>query len=333
MNYGFHRVISPKGLVPQAADTVDNSPKILHPSETLVSVKKLHLDSTSMRELHENYKDIPARILEIVNTRGKMHNPATNSGGVLLGSLMINGKGVELGNEEIVSLVSLSAIPLHLTSVKDIRGDTVCVEETAVLFDSYPYAVIPKDFFADLALSALDISSICPQLKRLLREGDSLGVIGCGKAGITAMAMARSLALQSIKIFGMDWADGQIEKVKSLGYADDVKKINAQNAEEVYKYSMSVTNDKGFDIVFNCVNVHNTETSSILATREGGIIVFFSMATEFHKAALGTDATGKDVTMLIGNGIAKCQSDMMFDLLRRDAKLRSYFESLILTPR
>ena len=52
------------------------------------------------------------------------------------------------------------------------------------------------------------------------------------------------------------------------------------------------------------------------------------MATAFDKAALGTDATGKDVTMIIGNGVAEGQAEKMFALLRVDAKLRKYFENL-----
>lgn len=60
--YGFHRVIAPKGVVPQAADKVDNTPKQLHPSEKLVQVKLLNLDSTSTRQITESGQNIPDRV-------------------------------------------------------------------------------------------------------------------------------------------------------------------------------------------------------------------------------------------------------------------------------
>jgi L-erythro-3,5-diaminohexanoate dehydrogenase len=79
--YGFHRVISPSGVMPQAADKLDNTPKILALDEVLIDVEFLNLDSTSMKQIKESSVDVRKRILEIVSQRGKMHNPVTKSGG------------------------------------------------------------------------------------------------------------------------------------------------------------------------------------------------------------------------------------------------------------
>jgi L-erythro-3,5-diaminohexanoate dehydrogenase len=79
--YGFHRVIRPLGVMPQAAEQLDNTPKILASDEVLIDVEVLNLDSTSMKQIKETYPDVGKRILEIVSQRGKMHNPVTKSGG------------------------------------------------------------------------------------------------------------------------------------------------------------------------------------------------------------------------------------------------------------
>ena len=42
--------------------------------------------------------------------------------------------------------------------------------------------------------------------------------------------------------------------------------------------------------------------ASILSVKDGGTVIFFSMATSFTTAALGAEGVGKDVAMLIGNG-------------------------------
>lgn len=321
MEYGFHRVITPKGVVPQSAYKLDNTPAVKTPHEILVSVETLNLDSTSMREIRENHPSIEDRIFEIVKERGKMHNPATNSGGVLMGKILKN----ENTDEQIVPLASLSTIPLYLNKILSVRGDLVRVEGKAVLFQSIPYAKVPPEYKQkpEIALSALDISSIVPQVNRTVREKDTVLVIGTGKAGITAMAAMKQ---KGAHVIGTDYSAKQLEIAKETNYADKLLQLNAQQQEEFYNAIENATAGKLCDVVINCVNVPNTEATSILSAKERGKVLFFSMATQFDKAALGTDATGKDVEIIIGNGIAQGQAEQMFALLRNEKKLREYFE-------
>jgi L-erythro-3,5-diaminohexanoate dehydrogenase len=78
--------------------------------------------------------------------------------------------------------------------------------------------------------------------------------------------------------------------------------------------------------VVNCASVPGTEPASILAVRDGGTVVFFSMATSFTAAALGAEGVGKDVTMIIGNGYVPGHADLTLDLLRHHPGLCSLFE-------
>ncbi|HSN65044.1 MAG TPA: L-erythro-3,5-diaminohexanoate dehydrogenase, partial [Fusibacter sp.] len=80
--------------------------------------------------------------------------------------------------------------------------------------------------------------------------------------------------------------------------------------------------------VINCVNVQNTEMSSILATKDDGIVYFFSMATSFTKAALGAEGVGKDVTMIVGNGYTKGHAEITLQIMRESAVLRKIYEEL-----
>jgi hypothetical protein len=50
------------------------------------------------------------------------------------------------------------------------------------------------------------------------------------------------------------------------------------------------------------------------------------MATRFDQAALATDSLGKDVTMLIGNGVAEAQVEETISLVSAHADLRSFLE-------
>jgi L-erythro-3,5-diaminohexanoate dehydrogenase len=78
--------------------------------------------------------------------------------------------------------------------------------------------------------------------------------------------------------------------------------------------------------VINCVNIPNTEMGSILATRQGGRIYFFSMATSFTAAALGAEGVGKDIDMLVGNGYARGHAEHALNMLRESDTLRRLFE-------
>ncbi len=81
------------------------------------------------------------------------------------------------------------------------------------------------------------------------------------------------------------------------------------------------------DITVVCVDVPGCEHGAILATAEGGTVIFFSMATSFTAAALGAEGLAADVTMLIGNGYTPGHAAYALDLLRTDPAIRALFEA------
>ena len=86
--FGTHRVIEPKGVLPQPAWKIDNTMK-LYDNEILVDVERLNIDAASFTEIKKraNYDEAIIRqlILELVTERGKHHNPNTGSGGMFIG--------------------------------------------------------------------------------------------------------------------------------------------------------------------------------------------------------------------------------------------------------
>jgi L-erythro-3,5-diaminohexanoate dehydrogenase len=335
MNYGFHRVIKPKGVIPQAAEIVDGEPIIKNPYELLLEVYTLNLDASSMKQIRDNYpENIQGRIMEIVKSRGKMHNPDTNSGGVLIGRVKEIGENfpnkydLKTG-EEIIPVASLTAIPLYLEDINGIKGDQVDVKGYAIVLPCYPLTRIPEDMSPKLALAAVDISSLVPQVYRNVKDYSTVLILGCGNAGRTAMSAIRKVA-PNCKIIGIDYSDTQLKIIEGMGYADHLLKVDATQQETVHREIEKLTHGKYCDLVINCVNVENTETSSILAAKPYpyGKILFFCMRTRFDKASLGTDATGKDVQMIIGNGVAENQVEETFNLIREDEKLRRVLEKL-----
>ncbi|HPV63209.1 MAG TPA: L-erythro-3,5-diaminohexanoate dehydrogenase, partial [Fervidobacterium sp.] len=117
-------------------------------------------------------------------------------------------------------------------------------------------------------------------------------------------------------------------RIEELKLAHNVVIADATKPMEVYDKVMKITNGKYCDVVINNVNVPTTEMSSILITKDEGIVYFFSMATSFTRAALGAEGVGKDVTMMIGNGYTKGHAQVALNILRESKEIRELFEKL-----
>jgi L-erythro-3,5-diaminohexanoate dehydrogenase len=144
--YGTHRVITPVGALPQPAQKIANDITI-YDNEILIDVDYLNIDSASFTQLKEeaggDLEKIKKKIMEIVQERGKMQNPVTGSGGMLIGKVEEVGQAlkdkIELKvGDKIATLVSLSLTPLKIERILKINPgiDRVEIEGKAILFES-----------------------------------------------------------------------------------------------------------------------------------------------------------------------------------------------------
>lgn len=338
-HYGTHRVIEPKGTLPQPALKIDNTMEI-YDNEILIDVKTLNIDSASFTQIKEqagkDIEKIKEIMLDIVKTRGKHQNPVTGSGGMLIGTVekigpALEGKTDLKVGDKIATLVSLSLTPLRIDEILEVRKDIdqVDIKGKAILFESGIYAVLPDDIPENLALSVLDVAGAPAQTAKLVKPGDTVLVIGgTGKSGMLCLYEAKKRAGITGKVICLGHSEKSLERTKKANLADVYIQANAANAVEVMEKVKEVTNGRMADITINCVNVPNTEMSSILATRDNGLIYFFSMATSFTKAALGAEGVGKDVTMIIGNGYTKGHAEITLQIMRESEELRKIYEEL-----
>ena len=336
-NYGSHRVMTPKNTLPQAALKIDNTMTCFD-NEMLIDVETLNIDSASFHQIKEacNY-DIEAMktmILEIVNHQGKMQNPVTKSGGMLIGKVHQVGKDFHRQDlkqgTKIATLVSLSLTPLKIDKIKQvhIENEQVDIEGQAILFNSGIYAVIPEDLDQHLVLAALDVAGAPAQVKRLAKKDDTVVIIGAaGKSGLLCALQAKKNVGPKGHVIGVVNEAWQIDVLNELKLCDEIILADATKPLEVYQKVSEVTKGKLADLTLNVVNVENTEMTTILATKDLGTVYFFSMATSFTKAALGAEGIGKDVTMIVGNGYCKDHAKITLDLLREYPHIKTYFET------
>src|SRR3954470_7384072 len=163
---GVHRVLEPAGVLPQAAQRLDAGPAV-GPDEVRIALERLNLDAASFRQLSEACRGdgdaVRAAVLEIVAARGKMQNPVTGSGGMLLGTVDAVGPESPLGlapGDRVATLVSLTLTPLLITDGLarwDGRSEQVPAEGTAILFGRSIAARIPDDLPGELAMAVMDV--------------------------------------------------------------------------------------------------------------------------------------------------------------------------------
>ena len=336
--YGTHRVISPIGTLPQPADRLDNSME-LYDNEVLISVDTLNIDSASYTQIKQACESNPEKmkemILSIVSQRGKMQNPVTGSGGMLIGTVKAIGNDypknrLKVG-DKVATLVSLSLTPLKIKSIKHLSpsSDQVDVEAEAILFESGLFAILPNDIPEKLALAALDVAGAPAQVDRLVTEGDIVCIIGGGgKSGILCCYQAMLNAGPSGKVIVVEYSKENAQRISDLGLATHVIIADATNVMDVYNKVMDITGGRGCDVTINNVNVPSTEMTSILITKGQGYVYFFSMVTSFTKAALGAEGVGKDIHLIVGNGYAKGHADLTLNIIRESKEIRELFEKL-----
>jgi len=349
---GLHRVLEPAGVLPQAAWRLEARAAIW-PDEVRVAVTRLNLDAASFRQLREahdgNPDKIRASVLDIIRTRGKMQNPVTGSGGMLTGTVAEVGPESSLGlavGDKIATLVSLSLTPLVITdglASWDGKSEQVPCEGHAILFGRSIAAKLPDDLPAELALSVMDVCGAPALTHRVVAgcqarssqaPGPVVAIIGAaGKSGSLSAAAARQAGAE--RIIGVVPHEAEAQLLRDAGGAargepglvDEIVIADARNPVVV---SRAIENAGGpADVTVVCVDVPGCEGGAILATAQGGTVIFFSMATSFTAAALGAEGVAADVTMLVGNGYVPGHAQLALGLIRAQPAVRGLFQRRI----
>ncbi len=328
---GVHRVLDPAGVLPQAARRLDADPAI-RANEVRIAVQRLNLDAASFRQLSEAHDGdgaaVRAAVLDIVATRGKMQNPVTGSGGMLIGVVDAVGPESPLGlavGDRVATLVSLTLTPLRITDGLarwDGRSEQVPAEGSAILFARSIAAVLPDDLPDAVSLAVLDVCGAPAATARVVERtaARSVTVLGAaGKSGSLSLAAAR--AAGAVQLTGLVRSEAEAAALTSAGLADRVVVADATDP-----LAVAAAVGAPADVTVVCVDAPGAEHGAILATADGGTVVFFSMATSFPAAALGAEGMAADVTMLVGNGYTPGHAALALELYRRNRGVRALID-------
>lgn len=331
---GTHRSLDGPGVLPQGAKRLDPSLPI-RDNEILVAVERLNVDAASFVEFEKLAKaqgvSVDAMILATVQDLGKLQNPVTGSGGMLIGTVREVGAGLRgrvalADGTRIATLVSLTLTPLYLEAIESIDPKThqVRARGHAILFEKSLWAPLPEDLPEALALAVFDVAGAPAAVDRLVGDEDDVLVLGCGKAGLLSLARARR---RKARLLAVDVSEDAMDVVRRLGLADEFAVVDAGSALAVEEAVSRWTEGRMASKVFNFASGPGTEAASILAAREGGTILFFGMATSFSRAALTAEGVGRDVEMRIGSGYLPGWTGVALETLRGHPGLRAYLKA------
>jgi L-erythro-3,5-diaminohexanoate dehydrogenase len=321
--YGLHRVMGQRGVLPQTADKLDaKSP--CQATELEISVEHIHIDASSLVQLRRAHGDDAAAVRDalvaVVRHRGKLHNPVTNSGGMLTGVVRRAGPAfpnAPAPGARIATLVSLTLTPLHLDflDLPDFRTSAAAARGTAFLFETGIWVELPSDIPPPVSLAAFDVAGAPARVRARTHPGSRVLIIGAGRSGVlSAVAAAEAGAIDVLV------ADVDPERLAML---DELKlpaiRPLAGNARDAVAFAELV--GEPADMTVSCVNVPGIEAACILSTRRDGHILFFSMATDFTRAALGAEGVGSAATLEIGSGYIPGHAAQVVEMLRRHPNL------------
>jgi L-erythro-3,5-diaminohexanoate dehydrogenase len=252
---------------------------------------------------------------------------------------MLIGRAAEIGSshparaelsigDRVATLVSLTLTPLELKRIDKVHlhSERIDAQGRAILFSSGLWAKMPDDLPEPLALAVLDVCGAPAWVARMAKPGMRVLVLGAGKSGSLAAAQAKK---NGAHVTAMDYRHEAPRWLVQEHLADAELSCDATDALAVYQAAMRATNGQLFDLVINCASVPGTEIGCVLAARDGGEVLYFSMATSFTAAALGAEGVGKDVRLTIGNGYARGHAQLALQLVRTTPALRALFSARV----
>ncbi len=330
---GVERSLDPPQALPHIARVLDatTAPTAY---EAALAVETLAIDATSFRVIRERCQGDPERmgalIASIVAQHGKLQNPWTGSGGVLIGRLAIVGgdhvnHDLSVG-DLVVPLASLIAIPLALDAVGPVDpfDPHVPVRGRAIITGSMLCVRVPDDLPREVSLTALDVYPAASHVRELAAPGAHVLVLGSGHAGLLALAAAREAVGGDGALSVVDVSPEALALARTIDPAVTTLCADATDPLSVVGELVARGLARA-DLTLQCTSVPGAEGTAILATAQRGTVLFFSTATKFAAAALGADAVGSQAKLVIPNGLTDDRGEYAFDLLRRIAPLRHAF--------
>lgn len=334
--FGANRVMEPKGVTPVMAWKLDNDRKV-RAGEIRVSLETVHIEWDNFNQIcsYCSYDEvrIKARIMQIVQQRGKLHNPYTGSGGLFMGTIEEIGEGTDTGNlkagDRVYSLSSLTGVVMHLDEIKsidyhygqiDCTGYVICFEATSIV--KYEGDISPK-----YLLSAVDEEGNFIGFRKAIRNSHAERVAIIGGNFSTMLLYAQTLTdgygkgTHVTAILDKNSTGLLSEKEITAAFLPVIKKtcyVDLSQPLDAYQSVVEQLYDpRPMDAVINLEDIPGSETVATLLVKENGVVFYASLKNNYGAGLLVADSLGKEVTSYALDGYVKEAHNFAAELIEK----------------
>ena len=335
--YGMARVIEPRQVLPTSAWRLDNNREI-YPNEIRIALEKIHIEGTSFRQIcmesGDNDELIRSKIIDIVIRRGKLHNPVTDTGGLLygtveeIGSNYSNEKKLKTGDKVLYN-ASLASIPIYISRVKEIDRayNQIEAEGYAIVHDKVPVVRKVPGVPVDLLLYTLNesgtlyrISSNAAGKKKILVAGNNLMLnLLFGHTIRKAAGPEASIISVLDKSINTVVRGEKIDQLVKRTF-DEIHYLNILRPMECMD---TLKADGLFDMSVNCADIPGAETLNVLATRKGGTVFFANLINNYNIALYITESVARHMNIKCAEGYLEEYDEFDMELVK---ELAPYFK-------
>lgn len=331
-NYGTVRVLEPKFVVPTSAWRLDNS-RSIHTDEIRIAIERIHLEGTSFKQIctesSNNPEKIRQTIIDIVIRRGKLHNPVTDTGGVLYGVVEAIGDeydnhyGLSVG-DKVICNASITSFPMHLEDVGEIDWvyNQIEVKGYAILHSDISMIKLEDDFPVKEMLFALDESGTLYKLGKLIEGKTRFLIVGNSILSnilygyVIRRALGENCEITCVldKRSGINVEGEGIERLVSKIF-DQVHLLDILRPMECIRQ----LGESYYDLSVNCAEIPGAETVNILATKEGGTVLFANLINNLNIALYITESISKSLNVLGAEGFTEGYDKFDLEMIREIA--------------
>lgn len=330
--YGLSRVLEPKSVLSTSAWRLDNS-RIIRADELRVSLKRVHLEGANFKQIctEANYNPgrIKQAIVDIVIRRGKLHNPITDTGGLLygvvdaIGDEFENKAGLKVGDEVIVN-ASIASFPMYIENISEIDRayNQIVATGYAVLHSGIPIIKVTEDIPVKELLFTLDESGTLLKLNKLV--GGKRRFLIVGNKLLTNIlygyVIRRALGPDCEIVCVLDKKTGVTPKGEGIDRLcttvfDEIHLLDILRPVEC----VDILGESYFDLSVNCVEAPGAETVNIIATKKGGTVLFANLINNLNIALYITESVSKSLEVLGADGYSEEYADFDIEMIKEIA--------------
>ena len=339
IQYGIKRVLEPQHVLPTSAWKLDNNRNI-YPDELKVSIKRIHLEGTGFKQIctesNNDEKKIKQAIIDVVIRRGKLHNPVTDTGGLVMGKVeeigqeYDNWQGFKVG-DMVICNASAASLPMHIENITSIDRAYNQVEANGyvIVHNKIPVVKTPEGVSSEMLMFAFDQSGTLYRLKTLL-EGKSRFLI-VGNSMLTNLlygyVIRRELGNEceitclldkktNTKIAGKGIDDLIKNVFDEVNYLDILRPVECMEKLGAESY---------YDLSINCAEIPGAETINILATKPRGTVLFANLINNLNIALYITESISKPLDVRGAEGYLEGYDDFDIELVE---ELSAYLKDM-----